>query len=211
MGRGSKMSDAMLKPRLFRALLVVRQLGWGSCVLILLWSTAILAWVWGLPSLHEHLRIQQREVEHLKQLIEAREKAVQLPQRSIDEERLQAFYDALGETRFAEQQIKSLFAIAAKNGLNLSHADYKFADDRNGRFQTYQVVVPVKGPYKAIRQFVEEILIAIPFASLDELTFKRDAIANNMLEARLRVTLYLNRSLPAVGIQNTNAVLENHQ
>jgi len=43
----------------------------------------------------------------------------------------------------------------------------------------------------AVRRFCERVLLTIPFASLDEITFKREAVGNGSLDARLRFTLYL--------------------
>jgi hypothetical protein len=104
---------------------------------------------------------------------------------------LALFYDTLGEKRYAEQQVKTLFGLAAKTGLTLSHGEYKGAYDRNGRLYTYQVTLPVKGSYRAIWQFGLLALRAIPFASLDEISFKRETIGDANVEARLRLTLYL--------------------
>lgn len=104
---------------------------------------------------------------------------------------LDAFYAALGPRRYAEQQVKTLFALAAKNGLSLSQGEYKSAYDRNARLTTYQVNLPVKGSYGAIWQFALDALRAIPFASLDDIGFRRDSIGDPVVEARLRLTLYL--------------------
>lgn len=104
---------------------------------------------------------------------------------------LDAFYAALGPRSYAEQQVKTLFALAAKNGLSLSQGEYKSAYDRNARFYTYQVNLPVKGSYGAIWQFALGALRAIPFASLDDIGFRRDSIGDPVVEARLRLTLYL--------------------
>ena len=104
---------------------------------------------------------------------------------------LDAFYAALGPRRYAEQQVKTLFALAAKNGLSLSQGEYKSAYDRNARLTTYQVNLPVKGSYGAIWQFALGALRAIPFASLDDIGFRRDSIGDPVVEARLRLTLYL--------------------
>ncbi len=104
---------------------------------------------------------------------------------------LATFYDALGEPRFAEQQLKTMFAIAGDIGLALDKAEYKSAADANGRFHTYQIVLPVKGSYAQLRQFCEQMLAAIPFAALDEMNLRREAIGDTQLEGRLRFTLYL--------------------
>jgi hypothetical protein len=104
---------------------------------------------------------------------------------------LALFYDMLGERRYAEQQVKTLFALAAKNGLSLSQGEYKSAYDRNARLTTYQVNLPVKGSYGAIWTFALGTLRTIPFASLDDIGFRRDSIGDPTVEARLRLTLYL--------------------
>jgi hypothetical protein len=106
-------------------------------------------------------------------------------------ENLAAFYAALGERRYAEQQVKTLFGLAAKSGLVLRQGEYKAGYDRNARVHTYQVTLPVSGSYRAIWQFALQALRAIPFASLDEISFRRDGIADANVEARLRLTLYL--------------------
>ncbi len=104
---------------------------------------------------------------------------------------LQLFYATLGEQRYAEQQVKTLFALAGKAGLSLSQGEYKSAYDGNGQLHTYQVTLPVKGSYGQVWSFGLMALRSIPYASLDELSFKRENIGDAQLEARMRLTLYL--------------------
>lgn len=104
---------------------------------------------------------------------------------------LAAFRDVLGERRYVEQQVGTLFALAAKNGLTLAQGEYKSVPERSGGFVSYQVNLPVKGSYGAIWQFAGAALGAIPFASLDDISFRRDSIGQAGVEARLRLTLYL--------------------
>jgi hypothetical protein len=106
-------------------------------------------------------------------------------------ENLLAFYGTLGEKRYAEQQVKTLFGLAAKANLSLSQGEYKSAYDRNARLHSYQVTLPVNGSYRDVWQFGMLSLRAIPFASLDEISFKRENIGEARIEARLRLTLYL--------------------
>ena len=61
---------------------------------------------------------------------------------------------------------------------------------------TYQIVLPVKGGYQPLWQFAMQGLRDMPFASLDEVSFRRDAIAEPVVEARLRFTLYLKDGAP---------------
>jgi hypothetical protein len=119
----------------------------------------------------------------------AAQAAVEAPAQPADP--LDAFYAALGPRRYAEQQVRTLFALAAKSGLSLSQGEYKTAYDRNARLTTYQVNLPVKGSYGAIWKFALGTLRTIPFASLDDIGFRRDSIGDPTVEARLRLTLYL--------------------
>lgn len=107
------------------------------------------------------------------------------------DDNLALFYATLGERRYAEQQLKTLFALAAKTGLVLSQGEYQGAFEQNGHFHTYRVNLPVKGNYGAIWQFALLALRAIPFASLDDISFRRENIGEPAVEARVRLTLYL--------------------
>ena len=78
--------------------------------------------------------------------------------------------------------------------MTLSQGQYKTAFDQSGQFHTYQIVLPVTGSYRAIWQFASQALAAIPFASLDEISFKRESIADNHVDVRMRFTLYLGDS-----------------
>jgi len=114
---------------------------------------------------------------------------VPVPAAPVDN--LDAFYGTLGQRRYAERQLKTLFGLAVQNGLTLSQGEYKSGFDRNARVHTYQVNLPVKGSYAAIWQFAMAALRAIPFAALDDISFRRDSIGDPAVEARLRLTFYL--------------------
>nr|WP_314539736.1 hypothetical protein [uncultured Massilia sp.] len=117
--------------------------------------------------------------------------AAQAAKAAPQQDNLAAFYGTLGERRHAEQQVRTLFALAEKSGLTLRQGEYKSARDRNAGVTTYQVNLPVKGSYAAIWQFAMAALRAIPFAALDDISFRREAIGDTAVEARVRLTLYL--------------------
>ncbi|NHZ41010.1 hypothetical protein F1609_12700 [Massilia sp. CCM 8693] len=155
----------------------------GACVLLLAGGAAV---IWLLP---QHALQAQRHAVALG--LARMPPPVEKPAPVIANENLALFYATLGEKRYAEQQVKTLFGIAAKSGLSLSQGDYKAGYDRNARLHTYQVTLPVKGSYGAIWKFTILSLRAIPFASLDEISFKRDNLGEAALEARVRMTFYL--------------------
>ncbi|MET3106035.1 hypothetical protein AAKU67_000512 [Oxalobacteraceae bacterium GrIS 2.11] len=150
---------------------------------------ALCVGVW-LPYLDAGLKQKQIEVSKMSRLNrDSGANSVAAP--SENELRVKQFYENLGENGYAEQQVKTLFDIAGKVGLKLNEGTYKSGLDRNDDTETYQIELPVSGPYPAIRQFCEEVLLAIPFASLDEISFKRETISKSSLEANLKFTLYL--------------------
>lgn len=171
--------------------LAAARIGWSTGIPVLFFVIGAASLLWFVPHLRAQGELQQRALLRAQNALTVTDDATKTARPSTTEARLVKFYDALGEKRYAEQQIKTLFAIAGKVGLNLNQADFKSAYDKNSNTHTYQIQLPVKGSYAAIRQFCEQTLLAIPFASLDEMTFKRDTIGRPVLEAKLRITLYL--------------------
>lgn len=170
--------------------LAVMRFGAMNLLASVLLAASLAGWLWGIPHLRAEAITQQRTVDRAQKQLQAADVPPVVAQ-SVAEQRLIQFYDTLGDARFAEQQVKTLFAIASKNGLTLTQAEYKSAVNQAGQLSTYQILLPVKAPYPAIRAFCEQTLRAIPFASLDEIRFKRETIASKTLEAQLRFTLYL--------------------
>jgi hypothetical protein len=168
--------------RLRLALALVNPVVVGAA-LLLVGACATLGW------LAQQGRVLEHEEELVRRLAALPPAPVRQPAGTGDD--LAAFYGALGERRYAEEQVDILFALAAKAGLVLRQGEYKPGYDRNARVHTYQVILPVSGSYRAIWQFALQALRAIPFASLDEIGFRRDAIGQASVEARLHLTLYL--------------------
>jgi hypothetical protein len=180
------MNGTVLKTRGLQARLWMAQHGAIACCAVFLCLAGSLAWCWAI--LFEKNLLQQAPSAP----ITATPVSQAVVTVSAADQHLASFYDALGERRYTEQQLKTLFGLAEKNALTLSKGQYKFAYEQNARVHTYQISLPVKGSYQSIWQFATQALDAIPFASLDEIGFKRDLIADNMPEARVHLTLYLN-------------------
>ena len=157
------------------------------CILLILASLAI----WGvwLPALQRRDTSDQRSLALLQQRLAAQPPRVVAV--ALGPDRVADFYDALGDRRHAGQQLKTIFSLAQKHGVAIAAAEYKTGFDKVSNIYSWQIALPVRGSYAALRQFAEHVLLAIPFAALDELRIKRDAISSPQLDARLRFTLYL--------------------
>lgn len=169
-----------------RARLAARSLGPLTCgaLLLVLVMGGALAWLAPQPAL-------QAERQKVALRVARLPATATMPAPQQSNANLAQFYGTLGERRYAEQQVKTLFALAAKADLSLSQGEYKASYDRHSRVHAYQVTLPVKGSYAAVWNFALDSLRAIPFASLDDISFKRDSIGDDKVAARLRLTLYL--------------------
>ena len=183
-GNGIRGTDIHLAPLLLAVRLGAQRAGAGACIGAALLVAGIAAWAWLLP---QRAALQQE----LARPLPAPSTLVQAPPPPTANENLALFYATVGDKRHAEQQVKTLFDLAAKSNLTLNHGEYKFGYDKASRVATYQIALPVKGTYRDIWQFALQALAAVPFAALDEVSFRRDTIADAAVEARLRFTLYL--------------------
>lgn len=171
-----------------RLRLALRSLNPVTIAALLLALAGVLALAWVLPA---------REALEAERLRARRAAALPPPVlapvvlESGAGENLALFRAALGRQRDVEPALKTLFGIAAKSGLVLRQGEYKRGVDRNTNLHTYQINLPVKGSYAQVWQFALQALRALPYASLDDVSFKRDNIGETGLEARLRLTLYL--------------------
>jgi hypothetical protein len=191
MGKDQKMKAADVGRLALQTRFAFSRFGWSRFVAVLLCVTGAVCWLWWVPKQQADAKAQLIAIEGERMALRTARAAPRAVTSSPAQEHLTALYATLGDRRQAERQIGTLFDIARNTGLVLSKGEYTLAYDRISQIYTYQILLPVAGPYSAIRHFCEQVLLTIPFASLDEITFKRDAIGNGALDARLRFTLHL--------------------
>lgn len=183
---------ASLQALALRGQLALARAGAPACVAAVLCVAGVAAWAWLLPQRAAQARVMAQPLPTPASLL-AQQPVAAPPSAN---QNLADFYAVLGDKRHAEQQVRTLFDLAAKSGLVLNQGEYKSAYDKASRVSTYQIVLPVKGGYQPLWQFAMQGLRDMPFASLDEVSFRRDAIAEPVVEARLRFTLYLKDGAP---------------
>jgi hypothetical protein len=104
---------------------------------------------------------------------------------------LQRFEQVLGAEDMTEQYLKQIFALAAQQRIELKQGEYELIPDAQRQYRRYQVTLPVQADYSSVRRLTQAILLALPFASLDELQFRRGSVSTKIIEAKIRLTLYL--------------------
>jgi hypothetical protein len=112
---------------------------------------------------------------------------------------LARFTAMLAPSGAMDEQVRTLFRLAAQHGLTLRQGEYKAVADRAAHLTAYHIELPVHGGYGAVWGFALGALRAMPYAALDDVGFRRDEVGDPAVEARLRFTLYLAEGVPAAG------------
>lgn len=176
---------------LLQARLALARLGAPALLAIALCLAGAACWLWFIPQQRAAAAELQASIDSQKQALMKTPATPEVPALSEAQANLLAFYAALGTRQAAMEQVRSLFDLAREAGIVLEKGEYKSAYSPGSRSHGYQVLLPVSGNYSAIRRFCEKVLLAIPFSTLDEISFWREGIAAGPLQARLRFTLHL--------------------
>lgn len=141
---------------------------------------------------------KQRHATQLRQdLLVAQNDAAKLVNKRVKpdiqsvDERFIEFYQYFPTTQSTPDSLGVIYKAAEQQGVQLTEGDYKLVPVRGDKLVGYQVSLPVRGTYIQLRKFIVQLLNETPAVSLDELSFKRETIAHNEVEAKIRLTLYL--------------------
>jgi len=180
-----------------QAELLLRRTGWpplAGLALACAGFVTLLAW---LPA--QEMRLARMEAEYRRvvaQLAKPVESAPVRDSSTLQAERQAAFNATLAPRAKVPDIVKTVFVEAQKAGLSLAQAEYRMGEDKAGGYASYQMVLPVKGPYLKLREFIEGVLAEVPAAALEEISFKREGIGASAAEARLRFVFYLRDGAP---------------
>lgn len=103
------------------------------------------------------------------------------------------FVAGLPDAKATSAILAEIYQAAAEQRISLARAEYQMANGSDPAFQLYQITVPVHGHYVEIRRFIRSALARVPHMALDEAGFRRKAIGEGQVDARLRFTVYLRK------------------
>ena len=104
--------------------------------------------------------------------------------------RLAAFYQFFDAKQETTDWLAELYGIGKAAGVELRSAEYRL-QKTGTRLERYEIALPLTGSYAQVRAFLENALIAIPALSLDRVKFHRKRPDDALVEAEVRLTLYL--------------------
>ena len=106
---------------------------------------------------------------------------------------LAAFYRHFDRGLGLADHLGTLHGAALQAGIAFNRADYRLATAPDRRLDRYQIVLPVRGSYPAIRSFIALTLHDLPTVSLDQVQLQRREVGETEVDAQLVFTLHLAR------------------
>ena len=110
-----------------------------------------------------------------------------------DAKALEEFYGQFPELKGLSGLIEDLHALADDAGVILELGEYKLQVEDDGKLFRYEILLPIKTGYPEMRRFLADALHTFPTLGLKDVSFKREAIGENVAQARLNFVLYLKR------------------
>lgn len=102
------------------------------------------------------------------------------------------FYAGFPAANTSAYWLARIQAAARRSGIALPTGEYRLEQRSAERLQRYTIVLPVRASYAQVRGFLDTVLSDIPSAALDGIDMRRESAASPVLDARIRLTLYLN-------------------
>lgn len=131
--------------------------------------------------------LQQESLSLKRRIAQAAQSGIPVTGNEDDLAKFYGFFDNSSTTSWLEK----LYAAAASQNLQLLQGEYSLKQDPDSKLMRYQISLPVHGSYPQIRRFVAQLLTDVPIASLDDISFKRESVADAVLEAHIKLTLFL--------------------
>ncbi len=175
-----------------------RQLTWSWLAALFLLAACVVFYLsivapasHALADLKQSLDTMQHDEAHLKEV--SRDVVRTSPTGQLD-----AFYQKFPAESEVPDTLEKMIKLAQKKGLNPKQAAYRMVRNNPGELLSYQIALPIKGAYPSIMTYAFELLATIPNLSLDNVSFQRPKIGDDVIEATLKMTLYIKREQAVV-------------
>lgn len=161
-----------------------------------LWAGLVLvavaqAFNWfGVRPLEQRLEVleQARNVKREGQLARVED---DLARQSSPRSRLASFYGYFARGDTLTDLLAKLYGVSKASGVEMQRAEYRLNSRPERMLDSYQVIVPVRGSYQTIREFIVRALRELPTMSLDQMQFQRKAVGDSAVDAQISFTFHL--------------------
>jgi len=98
---------------------------------------------------------------------------------------------SLPSHRTLPQWLAGMFTTAKELDVVLDVGDYRYIRNRGEPYGRYRIELPVYADYATVRRFTARLMNDMPFAVLEDIRLTRDDVDSDIVEAHLRITLFL--------------------
>jgi hypothetical protein len=172
-----------------RAQVALWRHGWVlPLAVLLLAAAAALHWSVARPA-------QARTAESRAELQRALQSAGQKqePVASTESQQVAALQAALASAGEPTELVRRMAALAEAEKIALLQSDYQVQQHASVDVVQLQVTQPVRASYPQLRRYVESVLRAVPNASLDQVSARRENVGQAQLETRLRWSIWIHK------------------
>jgi len=92
--------------------------------------------------------------------------------------------------KVVERDLNRIFEIAFKNQIDLPVGDYKWTLDKSSNISKYQITYPVAAEYSSIERFIVQVMLELPWVSLDSFSIRRESVKDDGVQADIVFTLH---------------------
>jgi hypothetical protein len=187
----NKARNTMGRYRLHSEVLLWRH-GYGWVLLALVLLMVLIAQLFVLPHQLHSQRVASAQLAQLRQAELTRDKGLHTPAQPSREAEI---LDQLVQVSFSEAGVsdilRSIARIAQRNGVVLSQSEFQNSAEGHGGLSRLQVTLPLRASYPQLKRFVEKVLLEHSGISVDELVLKRESVAQNQVEIRVKLSLWI--------------------
>ena len=106
---------------------------------------------------------------------------------------LAGFYGYFERGERLTDLLAKLHVVGKGSGIELARAEYRMHSTPERKLDRYQVILPIRGSYQAIRVFVATALRELPTVSLDQVQFQRKEVGDPTVDAQVSFSFHLAR------------------
>lgn len=110
-------------------------------------------------------------------------------------EQLAAFYREFPSGAAVPDWLGKLYAVAEDQEIELDKGDYVLSRIAAGRLDQFRITLPIEATYPQIREFITATLETAPALALEGVSFKREAVDEDLVSARVVFRLYLEKGV----------------
>ena len=149
-----------------------------------------LLWITLVRNRENEIGADQRRLQALRQQVAAKSN-LPLSTNLNREEQLRIFYKNFGQADKVPQTLQRIYKAAEKQGLLLETGEYTRLPSGSERLARFRVSLPVKGSFKQLLGWMDQVLQENNTVALENAVFKRDQVDDEAIEAKIAFLVFM--------------------